>query len=232
MSDSRRSSRTRSTVVMLAGTCIYVVVLMFALGALFARQEGLGVGAAAARALHELSLKLPPVLVGYAVGLFLILFALSRKPHTAATPIEAGQAEWRRIRRWTTAGMAPFLVFAAGTMIYHLSTGDWQDIDWLLAVLFAIFSVAVVGNLAHTPSPERLYALGTGDASRVNDERVQQVRGKAAQTTLSIFAAFLVFGGTLYETLVLGAWPILTGSAVVVLVSILAIATAYWNRRI
>jgi pimeloyl-ACP methyl ester carboxylesterase len=224
--------RTRNVLIMLACACFFTVVWMYALQALFARQEGLGVGPAAARALHDLARKLPPVLVGYSIGLVVVLVFLCRKPDGAGTPAEAGRMVWKRLRSFVALSVAPFLLIAAAMMIYHLATDQWQDLDWILALLFVIFSTVLVGHLLHRPGPERLYVLGTGDASRVNDERAQAVRGKASETTLGIFAGVLVLGGTLYETLVLGSWPILTGSAVIALICILGIATSYWNRRL
>lgn len=234
MSNSRASSRTRNVLIMLACACTFSIVWMFALQALLARQEGLSVVAAAAKALHSLSRQLPPLLVGYAVGLALVLVFLCRKPEGAGTgtPVETGRIAWQRLRSFVALSFAPFLLVAAGMMIYHLVTDQWQDLDWILALLFLIFSTVLVGHLLHRPSPERLYVLGTGDDSRVNDERAQMVRGKAAESTLGISAGVLVLGGMLYETLVLGTWPILTGSLIVILIGALGISTSYWNRRL
>jgi hypothetical protein len=232
MSNSRRSTRVRNVLILIACADFFTVVWMFALGALFARQEGLGVGAAAARALSELPRKLPPLLLGFAIGLTLVLVFLCRKPAAADTPVEAGKIAWRRLQVWIGLSFAPILLIAAAMMIYHLATGQWQDLDWIAAVLFVIFSTVLVGQLLHRPSPERLYVLGTDDDSRVNDERAQAVKGKAAETTLGIFTGILILGGILFETLVLGSWPILTGSLVVVLVGTLMVATSYWNRRL
>ena len=226
------SKRARNVLILIVCADFFSVVWMFALGALSARDEGLGVGPAAAKALHELSRKLPPLLVGFAIGLILVLVFLCRKPAAADTPVEAGKIAWRRMQVWVGLSFAPVLLIAAAMMSYHLATGQWQDLDWIAAVLFVIFGTVLVGHVLHRPDAERLYVLGTGDESRVNDERTQAVRGKAAQSTLNVFAGFLVLGGMLYETLVLGTWPILTGSAVIALICILGIATSYWNRRL
>jgi hypothetical protein len=74
--------------------------------------------------------------------------------------------------------------------------------------------------------------MGADDESRINDGRAQLVRGKAAETTLNVFALPLIVGGLVYETLVLGVWPILTGSLIVILIGALGISTSYWNRRL
>ena len=95
-----------------------------------------------------------------------------------------------------------------------------------------LFAATLVGYWVQRPSSERLYALGTGDTSRIHDERLQQVLGKAANTTLCIFAGVLILGGLVYETLVLGVWPILTAAEFVTLLVIWTIATSYWNRRL
>lgn len=162
VNNANTSLRLRGALTIGAAILLVNIVSMFSLGALFARQEGLGVGAAAARALHELARKLPPLLVGYAIGLVVVLVFLCRKPEAATTPVEAGRIAWQRLRSFVALSFLPFLLIAAAMMIYHLATGQCQDLYWILAFLFLVLGTVLVGHVLHRPNDERLYVLGTG----------------------------------------------------------------------
>jgi hypothetical protein len=146
--------------------------------------------------------------------------------------VEAARATWRRVRLLFTAAIAPLVLRQVWVMVGRLANGQWQGEDWILALSILAWVVMVGIQWVVPPSPEQLYALGTGDASRVNDERAQAVQGRAAQLTLFIFMFVLLIGGTLYETMVLRAWPVLTGAMFLILVLIWTITNAYWNRRL
>ena len=82
------------------------------------------------------------------------------------------------------------------------------------------------------PTPEYLHALGTGDLSRLQDERAQRVGGAAAAVTLSIVVPILFLGGVLYEVLVRGEWPIRTGVELVIVLLVWSLAGWHWNRAL
>jgi hypothetical protein len=232
MSSSHTSSRVRSKLIAVLGVCVTVIVYMFAFEVLDARQEGMGVAAAVHSVLPHLPRMLPPILPACAVGVLFALLSFGRQPAGAGSPIEAGRVVWRRLRFWTTVVMASLLLMAAGVMFHDRAKGQWGALGWVFAVMFVIFTAQLIAQWVKRPSSERLYTLGTGDSSRLNDERSQQVRGKVANTTLTIFTIVLLMGGVVYETVVLGTEPVLTGAELLVLGLIWTIATIYWNRRL
>lgn len=232
MSETRTSPFFRRILIMMPLAFLTIVISMFATAAMFARQDGLAPGPAALKALQQLPQKLPPAVVGWIIGFGVILLMYARRPVQQESPVERGRIMWQRWRLVTAILAVPFLLIALVGMTYHLATGQWQDLDWLLAFLFVYFAAMLACLWLQRPSSERLYAIETGDRSRIMDERAQLVQGKAAQTTLSIFAAVLILGGGLYETVGLGRWPLLTGVELLVLLSVWVAAATYWDRRL
>jgi uncharacterized membrane protein len=153
---------------------------------------------------------------------------LGRRSTADESPVEAGRATWQRILLGPTAAMGPFLLWRAWAMVGRLANGQWQGSDWATLALWAMFVIPWIVR----PSTEELYVLGTGDGSRVKDERWQQVTGKAANLTIVIFVWVLLIGGALYETMVLRTEPVLTIAMLLILMLILAITNAYWSRRL
>lgn len=232
MSETRTSPFFRRILIMMPVGFLVIVISMFATAAMFARQDGLAPGPAALKALQQLPQKLLPVVVGITAGFGALLLLFGKKPAQQDSPVERGRATWQRWRLVTAILAVPFLLIAVVGMTYHLATGQWQDLDWLLAFLFVYFAAMLACLWLQRPSSERLYAIETGDRSRIMDERAQLVQGKAAGATLSIFTGVLILGGGLYETVGLGRWPLLTGVELLVLLSVWVAATTYWDRRL
>lgn len=224
--------RIRTMVAMLLGYLLFGVLFTISLHGLQARQQGMGITQAVRFAFHNLWSSLPTMLGGFVVMSMVLLFFYGRTIPSAKTPVEAGQMRWQHIRRILVIGFVPILLVTAGMILYHLITGQWQDIDWLLVGMLACYTVVLLVYWRNRPGPERLYAMETGDVSRISDERMQQIQGKAAQVTINIFLIFLIFVGIPYETIVMGNWPFLTFIEFVILLVVWTIMTTYWNRRI
>ena len=179
--------------------------------------------------MHDMMHDQQPAWLGaYMIVVILLSLILGRRSTADESPVEAGRATWQRIRLGPTVAMAPFLLWQVWVMVGRLASGQWQGSDWATLALWAMFVIPWIVR----PSTEDLYALGTGDGSRVKDERWQQVTGRAANLTIVIFMFVLLIGGSLYETMVLRTWPVLTGAMFLILVLILAITNAYWSRRL
>jgi len=215
--------------VVLAGIIVWTV----SLHGMQARQQGVGIYGALRSALHGLWGSLPFLLLWCLVVTVFLLVVYARDVPAAKTPAAAGRARWHRLRVVVAIGVIPFLLLAPGVMLYHLATGQWQqDIDLLFAGMWVISAAVFFAFWRDRPGPERLHALETGDPSRVNDERMQQVQGKAAQITIIVFLGLLVFVGVPSETIVAGNWPVIIFVEIATLLIVWAAATAYWNRRL
>ena len=149
-----------------------------------ARQEGLGIAAALRSALFasaEAHVALAMAIGGGLGGLLFYFLVLRSKATVSETATSVGAVRWRRLRLFVTIGMLPSVLLVAGRLLYLLVTGRaLEEFDWM-AIGLAVFCAAVVATYwVVKPAPEYLYALGTGDHSRIRDERLQQVRVRAA----------------------------------------------------
>lgn len=231
----RRLRTAHPRIIAIVIVFLSAVYSAICLRVLLARQEGLSTGAAVRTVLSFRELAhwgvVPVVVMALAVLLYvLIIRRVTAGPGTAAAP---GAVQWRRLRLVVTIGVFPFVAFVAARLLYLLVTGGAvEESDWIAIGLGVFFGALVAGYWIIKPAPEYLYALETGDRSRMDDERAERVRGRSAVTTLSIFAVALFLGGVLYEVLVQGAWPIRSSSELGLILLIWGLASRYWNRAL
>lgn len=229
LSISQRIRRSLPSLVFgLAGATLFI----FTACAVEARQQGMDVHHALISALRSIIFPLPTMLIGWTLGALVAIFVLSRSTGAEGTPVEAGRVICRRMRTGSLIAFTILILAFAWAVLSDLANGQWQGRDWvMLAVCLSLILLSVALWQAGASS-ERLYAISTGDTSRVNDERMQRVQEKAALVTMYIFQAFLVFAVLPYQAIVLGHWPAVTFVEIgVILVTSIA-ATTYWNRRL
>ena len=218
---------------------VFVCIMVYSgvwLPILLARQEGLGIAAALRSALFasaEAHVALAMAIGGGLFGLLFYFLVFRSKATVSETATSVGAVRWRRLRLFVTIGMLPSVLLVAGRLLYLLVTGRaLEEFDWM-AIGLAVFCAAVVATYwVVKPAPEYLYALGTGDHSRILDERAQQVRGGAAHATLNIVVPVLLFGGMLYESLIRGEWPIRSAVELGLILLVYGLASLHWNRKL
>jgi len=183
MSDVQRSGRVkgmlkRSAILLVAMGC-YAIVR----SALLARQSGLGPAAALREAisggLFSMGMVLVVVvLVMSLVGAILMLRGVAGKDTSREGARAAGSRLLRRHRLLLTVGGVLGIPVFAGPTAFAVLTGKELPANALLmvgnAVLFAGIAIAC---WIVKPTPDHLYALGTGDRSRIDDERARDVKG-------------------------------------------------------
>lgn len=227
--DKSQLQQRRVSLTVLLGLAAFLIY-MFSLRAMQVRQEGLGILEALITAAGGLVIWLPTAVM---FAVFFLLITSKRSKHLTdhGDAVEAGRRHWHRLRIIVAMGTIPALIILGGIALYRLLSGQWSNEDWLIIVMWGVYAAILIVYWLKPPSRERLYAMGTGDTSRIMDERAQQVLGKTASTTLSIFFILLVFIGGPYEMIVEGSWPRETLVIAFVLAAIWSIASAYWNRR-
>jgi len=142
-----------------------------------------------------------------------------------------GAVIWRRMRRVGVICALVMLAYVAAQFAYFLAGGEGvEGGEWKVLLPMGLFAAGALLFYRRKPSPEYLYALETGDGSRLQDERAQRVGGAAAALTLSVSLPILFFGGVLYEVLVRGEWPIRTYLELGVILLIWGLAGRHWNR--
>jgi hypothetical protein len=151
------------------------------------------------------------------------------RPDEAGTPVEDGKVIWKHKRLLYTLLSVPAIISMSSSMIRHIEKK--HDMDWGLASTI-VFIIAMLIQHWLRPNQDTLYVMGTGDTSRINDERAQQVQGKAAISTLNILWYISLSGGILYEMAVLGTWPLYTTVGILFISLIQGIATRYWDKRL
>ena len=143
-----------------------------------------------------------------------------------------GAVVWRRLRLVSVIGALLAVVAVALFLAAGLAGGGIEGWEWIPLLLIGLMAAGALLFYLRKPTPEYLHALGTGDLSRLQDERAQRVGGAAAAVTLSIVVPILFLGGVLYEVLVRGEWPIRTGVELVIVLLVWSLAGWHWNRAL
>jgi hypothetical protein len=143
-----------------------------------------------------------------------------------------GAVIWRRLRLVAVIGALLAVAAVALFLAAGLAGGGIGGWEWMCLLPIGLMAAVVLLVYGRKPTPEYLHALGTGDLSRLQDERAQRVGGAAAATTLTVALPILFFGGTLYEVLFRGEWPIRTGLEVVIILLVWSLASWHWNRAL
>ncbi len=225
MSDKNRALLLRGYVIMMFIALASMSFVTLAPDLLQDRQQGLGIAEALANALSRFPGRVLPIygtfIVILAVGVGILLSKRFSVPR------------WQRLRLLVIVASLPMVLVTLARMIYLLvvRSASWESSDGILVAFALAGLVMILACWRTTPSPERAYAIETGDNSRLKDERYRLVEGQAANTTLSVFLMALLFGGVLYETLVTGQWPVRTLVEIALICVILAGSILYWNRR-
>ena len=225
MCDRKQPSLVRGYVIVMLIALVSMSFGALALDLLLDRQQGLGIAEALANALSRLPGRVLPVLGMFIVVATVMVGILVSK--------RSSVPRWQRLRLLMIIGSLPAILVTLVRLIYLLvvRSARWESSDGMLAAVALVGLVMILAYWRTPPSPERVYALETGDSSRLRDERYRLVQGQAANTTLSVFFLVLLCGGLLYEILVTGQWPVRTLVEVALICVILAGSTLYWNRR-
>jgi hypothetical protein len=197
------------------------------------RAQGLGVE----EAIHYVLTHWPIYLTVNLVILFGVMVAAIALPYRfrvpAGEPAAIGMQRFKLNRLVITLCMLPLLTLLLEKIVSHAMSGTLRGLNALVYLGCAItLLLGTVWQWVSHPTPERLHALATGDTSRINDERMQMLRGTVAYHTLCISLGVLIPGGMIYEMIFLGIWPIHTLILVVVTGSTLLCAWWYWNRKL
>jgi hypothetical protein len=225
------SWRTVGVIVLLAFCIALVLAACQALSV--AHAKGLGT----TEAMHDL-LKHWIIVVGYTIvmsgfmlGVAFFSYRHLNVPRNEA--LEVGAKRHTRTRLINTLAALLICAVAAVHVGHRLATGLplGQD-EWAWVGMATVLVAINAWQWIEKPSPERLYAIATGDASRLNDERTLQVKGRAAVFTGAVFTLALLIGGTAYESILRGEWPIRTLVELALLFVLQAIGTWYWNRKL
>lgn len=229
MSISKIPPRIRRVVPLVLLGLALQSVWGISLHAMYARQHGMSITKSLELALSS---NLLPMLIGYTIAGTLFVIIMSRGIPNEETLVGSGKIRWNRLR---VMGMILFgfaFFFTSAATIYHLVAMKWQNMNWILIFFSLVFAGIFFAQWRIRLDSETLYMIETGDTSRVNDERMQQLAGKSAQTTMNFFLVFLLFIVLPYETIVSGYLPRITLIEIGVLFVTLTVATNYWNRRI
>ena len=218
-------------------TVIYVAIMSVMMAALLVVvsfvAKSLKVGLSISQALVNSALPIAAaVLALFAMWGLYVLF-VERPTAEAPDAIDAGRTRWKRMRLFCTILLVPEIIFFTTGLLYGLTRGQWDASHWpVVGVLCMMVASLVWYWVSPPPKRERLYALGTGDTSRVNDEREQMLTGKAAFTTLMIVIIVIGFGGSLYEAFITGNIPWRANIAVGMIFLIYKVSRWYWARKI
>ena len=206
--------------------------------ALEARQGGLDPAAALREAisggLFNMGMVLVVVvLVVSLVGAILMLRGVAGKDTSREGARAAGSRLLRRHRLLLMVGGVLGIPVFAGPTAFAVLTGKELPANALLmvgnAVLFAGIAIAC---WIVKPTPDHLYALGTGDRSRIDDERARDVKGKSAVDAIRLFVALVLLVGVPYEVLIRGVWPLYSGLAAGAIFLLWRLCSWHWNRKL
>ena len=144
-----------------------------------------------------------------------------------------GLRRWRRMRLLATIGALLLTALLAASYLFPDFVGFRLDgAHWLAlsvgvsaAIVFTVFWVV-------KPSREYLYAQGTGDRSRIDDERAQEVKGRAAATTIPVLLGVVLLVGVPYEMLVQGVLPFRSYAEMAAILLVWGLASWRWNRKL
>lgn len=137
--------------------------------------------------------------------------------------------------RWlATVG---FLVYA-GTMVYGVWRSATSGISLAstlgtmsLGLVYGLFLAVFVVLIWLKPSTEKARALETGDYSKLDDERHQQVVMRSAQSTLWLAIGGVLVVGSLVDMLLYRRMPIRSLVEAAILMIIWQFAYMSWEKR-
>ena len=225
---------------MAAIACVMVLSMAYGflvLRVLLARQSGLGPAAALRDAISGgwpiVALFL---LVGAAVALTTYRLVMPRAAGQGVSPETAraaGSRQWRRMRLLATILALPLILLTAGWVGFIMLTGKDLDVHVLMMLGLAVWcAVVVMVYWIVKPSREYLYAQGTGDRSRIDDERAQEVKGRAADTTINVFMGVMILVGVPYEVIIQGVLPFRSYAEMAVICLVWGLASWRWKRKL
>ena len=149
------------------------------------------------------------------------------------SPETAGLRQWRRMRLLVTICALPFILIMAGWVGFIMLTGKDLDVHVLIMLGVAVcYAVVVMVYWIVKPSREYLYAQGTGDRSRIDDERAQEVKGRAADTTINVFVGFMFLVGVPYEVIIQGVLPFRSYAEMAVILLVGGLSSWRWKRKL
>jgi hypothetical protein len=203
-----------------------------------ARQGGLDPAAALREAISGGLFSMGMVLVVVAlvmslVGAILMLRGVAGKDTSREGARAAGSRLLRRHRLLlTVGGVLAIPLFVGPTAVAVLTGKELPDralLELGNAVLF--IAVAIVSWIVK-PTPDDLYAFGTGDRSRIDDERARDVKGRSAVDAIRLFVALVLLVGVPYEVLIRGVWPLYSGLAAGAIFLLWRLCSWHWNRKL
>jgi len=234
MGDVRRIGRVKGAAIIGA-----IVLVAMGYGHILLRLwlarafKGLGPGAALRDAISGgwgVSAAMMVGAVACAAAFFLINRPVAGE---GISPETAGSRQWRRMRLFATIPALAFILITAGWVSFIMLTGkDLPDLVLIMLGLAVFYAVVVMVYWIVKPTREYLYAQGTGDRSRIDDERAQAVKGKAAATTIPVFLGVIMLVGVPYEMLVQGVLPVRSYAEAGVILLVWGLASRHWNRKL
>ena len=232
MSNISRHERIRQILIIFLFEFLFGIIFTIALQGMRARQQSMSITNSLLYALHHSLAPLFGMFLGFAVMAIFIYLVIGRGNSSAKTSFESGQNRWQRFRVSVIFFLLAAFLSLSGLMLYHKFSGQWHNVDLLYSFIWIASVILLIAFWWYSPGSERLLAMETGDGTRFNDERMQDVQEKAALTTIPVFLGFLVFILVPFEAIVEGKWPLRTFFYAIVLLVIWASARIYWNRRL
>jgi hypothetical protein len=202
------------------------------------RQSGLSPGEALERAIVHIG-RLWPVFVFMGLVAALTAYLLPSPSARARQRIApeaartAGLRWWKRYRLLMTVCPLVIVALTVCLLVSRLASGQsLHRTDWIFLWLSVFYVIWLPVHWLVKPTRDALYVLGTGDGSRVDDERAQNVRGRAATNTMRLFVALVLLLGVPYEVLIRGVWPLYSGLAAGAIFLLWRLCSWHWNRKL
>lgn len=225
--------RARRMLISMGIGLAILAVFSVALAMVRGRYEGLSISQALVFGLKSTwpSIALA-ALVFYIMWGVVYLFIVDRPTTAIPDAIESGRARWKRMRLYISIGLVSVIIAFAFLMHYGLTRRGWDTMFWIPVVMVLLALAFLVRYWVHQPGRDYLYVLGTGDPSRINDERTKMISDKAAYTTLWIVGTLVFYGGILYEMIILGSVPWRTYISAGLIFFIYQLSRWYWGRKL
>jgi len=238
MSEVRRSGRVKGMVIRMAIMLVAMGCYAILRTGLRARQGGLDPAAALREAISGGLFSMGMVLVVVAlvmslVGAILMLRGIAGKDTSREGARAAGSRLLRRHRLLLTVGGVLGIPVFAGPTAVAVLTGKELPANALLMVGNAVLFIAVaIVSWIVKPTPDDLYAFGTGDRSRIDDEQARDVKGRAAVDAIVLLLALVLLVGVPYDVLIRGALPIRSGAEAGAIFLLWSLCSWRWNRKL
>jgi len=235
MSDVRKTGQGKGAVIVVAIYLVGMGCFSILHRGLLARQDGLSPAAALLEGISggwrmKAAMMVGAVVMACAAALFLINRPVAGE---GISPETAGSRLWRRMRLFATIAVLPFMLWTAGWVGYDLLAGkDLPEHVLIMLGVAACYAVLAIVYWIVKPSPEYLYVLGTGDRSRVDDERARDVKGRAAVDAIGLLLALVLLVGVPYDVLIRGALPIRSGAEAGAILLVWSLCSWRWNRKL